>query len=668
MLQINSSDPSGFKFQRTAGFRVYPVRPRKLPNQRWGGLQTEQMILFGKLFRRIHRRFVLKPDNSHFLHTQTSVSNNFEQKGGKISPEILSRVIAECPSDIMALNLFIWFGKQKACKPSSHSYDHMVGVMRRIIDKNGNANAIVEELRDIGCVMSVQTAIMLLRIYSHAGMVEEALETIKQMHSFGCMTDILAQNLILDVFFKTNQVNMASSAFGSIRFPNFFTFTTAIDGYCKAGSMYEAQRVLKVMISKGQVEAACNLFCSMERSGSIPTVVTYTCLVKGFWKAGMFSRALEVWDAMVLKGYVPDVVSYNILIHCFCKEDRHGDAITLFNEMQKRGLKPDSVTFSSLVSVLCKSGKFFCALELFTKGDFEMDIIACNSLLSGLCKAGHLSKALDLYKNMLANGYALDRYTYSALMTGLLRAGREMDAISLHELIIRNSLDFDPHGHTILFDHLMKIGEVNKAMKLFRRTLESKCSVDVVAFTVIICGLFKAGRPEDARELYNQMCNSGVVPNCYTYNVLLDGFCKARDIEAAKKIFDKMHSAGFGPDTVSFNTLINFLCKSGLVHLASDLFMKMLEFGFVPNEITYGLLVDGLCSAGRPDDAYKLLVNHLEFHDYPVSSKPDSNDINNTSSSIMVDSTKKGFSSKPILSNSTLQRLFERVQIADKEK
>ncbi|GLJ37070.1 hypothetical protein SUGI_0751120 [Cryptomeria japonica] len=585
MLQINSSDPSGFKFQRTAGFRVYPVRPRKLPNQRWGGLQTEQMILFGKLFRRIHRRFVLKPDNSHFLHTQTSVSNNFEQKGGKISPEILSRVIAECPSDIMALNLFIWFGKQKACKPSSHS---------------------------------------LLLCFSES---------------------------------TATQVNMASSAFGSIRFPNFFTFTTAIDGYCKAGSMYEAQRVLKVMISKGQVEAACNLFCSMERSGSIPTVVTYTCLVKGFWKAGMFSRALEVWDAMVLKGYVPDVVSYNILIHCFCKEDRHGDAITLFNEMQKRGLKPDSVTFSSLVSVLCKSGKFFCALELFTKGDFEMDIIACNSLLSGLCKAGHLSKALDLYKNMLANGYALDRYTYSALMTGLLRAGREMDAISLHELIIRNSLDFDPHGHTILFDHLMKIGEVNKAMKLFRRTLESKCSVDVVAFTVIICGLFKAGRPEDARELYNQMCNSGVVPNCYTYNVLLDGFCKARDIEAAKKIFDKMHSAGFGPDTVSFNTLINFLCKSGLVHLASDLFMKMLEFGFVPNEITYGLLVDGLCSAGRPDDAYKLLVNHLEFHDYPVSSKPDSNDINNTSSSIMVDSTKKGFSSKPILSNSTLQRL-----------
>ncbi|KAH9308947.1 hypothetical protein KI387_036858, partial [Taxus chinensis] len=86
----------------------------------------------------------------------------------KITPDILNRALAECPSDTMALNIFIWFGNRNACKPSSQSYDHMAGVIRRIIQKHGTANGVLEELRDTGCATSVQTVTALLRIYSHA--------------------------------------------------------------------------------------------------------------------------------------------------------------------------------------------------------------------------------------------------------------------------------------------------------------------------------------------------------------------------------------------------------------------------------------------------------------------------------------------------------------------
>lgn len=140
----------------------------------------------------------------------------------KITSEVVKKVLTDCSSDIMALNLFIWFGNRPGYKHTPDACTHIAETLNKLISGCGTAHGVLGQLRDIGCPINTQTVTVLLRIYSHAGMVEEALDTFNQIPSYGCIPNILAQNAILDILFKSNRVDMASSMFGSIPSPNFF--------------------------------------------------------------------------------------------------------------------------------------------------------------------------------------------------------------------------------------------------------------------------------------------------------------------------------------------------------------------------------------------------------------------------------------------------------------
>jgi len=130
----------------------------------------------------------------------------------RISPEVVKKVLTDCPSDIMALNLFIWFGNRPGYKHTLDAYIHITKTLNKLINGCGTAHGVLGQLRDIGCAINTHTVTVLLRIYRHAGMVEEALDTFNQIPCYGCMPNTLAQNVILDILFKSNRVIMGISS------------------------------------------------------------------------------------------------------------------------------------------------------------------------------------------------------------------------------------------------------------------------------------------------------------------------------------------------------------------------------------------------------------------------------------------------------------------------
>ncbi|XP_059069266.1 pentatricopeptide repeat-containing protein At3g53700, chloroplastic-like [Cryptomeria japonica] len=111
--------------------------------------------------------------------------------------------------------------------------------------------------------------------------------------------------------------------------PNEVTYTTIIDGLCKAGDLSRAHSLMNKMFDEGLS----------------PDAVTCNCLIDAHCKLGEMDKAMTV-------GIAPDVVNYNTLIDCFCKENKLDRAFSMLNEMKAKGLVPDIITYNTLLDTL----------------------------------------------------------------------------------------------------------------------------------------------------------------------------------------------------------------------------------------------------------------------------------------------------------------------------
>jgi pentatricopeptide repeat protein len=85
----------------------------------------------------------------------------------------------------------------------------------------------------------------------------------------------------------------------------------------------------------------------MVRSGSSPTVVTYTPLVRGLFRAGRHDKVNELLGSMAANSCNPDLVLYNVLMDCMMKENRYDEAIDIYLHLHGSQMKPDAYTLST---------------------------------------------------------------------------------------------------------------------------------------------------------------------------------------------------------------------------------------------------------------------------------------------------------------------------------
>lgn len=546
--------------------------------------------------------------------------------------------LLSCPSDLIALSFFLWCAKQPNFFHDRLAFNHMVGVVTRIMERCKTVKGVVLELEKVGCVAKAQTFLILLRIYWHGGMNRMVFDAFEQMYCHGFTPNTFARNAIMDVHFKIGLVDAAVRILKETQAPNFLTFNIALcnlcnlkdllligdvfrmmlkmgyypnfqtfemvlNPFCKMGRLAEAYQLLGLMVTSGvplsvnvwsilidgfcricKLDFAFNLLEKMVETGFFPTVVTYTTLIKGFLKSQRVSDAFDILREMESRGYSHDLVLCNVLIDGLAKVGRHDDAFNVFIGMVKQNIVPDSYTFCSLLSAICMSRRFSLFPELVGGHLIEADLKVFNSLLNYFCKAGFPLHALNLYDDMLDRGLTPDNYTFAGLLSGLCGARKIDQAISVYRGIVRNYPCQDPHLHTIVIHGLVKVGIFDRAVGLFSKAVADGHPLDVVSYTVAINGLFNGGRTGEACSLFNQMKEVGLAPNTYTYNVMLSGLLKERDVKMVKEMLQEMIDAMINLNSNNSFRLFNFLCRSYHYHSIIGLLVKMRDLGLIPAE------------------------------------------------------------------------------------
>merc|ERR1719183_3166370 len=167
-----------------------------------------------------------------------------------------------------------------------------------------------------------------------------------------------------------------------------------------------------------------------------PDLVTYSTIIKGFCNAGNLDRALKVLsDVKSSSAHAPDEVMYNSLLGGCAKEHRPDDALQLLQDMRKYNVAPSNYTLSMLVKLFGRCRRInqaFTMLEdISTEYGLKINIQVYTCLIQGCFNAGQAGKAIALHEKILSEGLTADSMTYTVLVRGCVQAGLIDKAIEL---------------------------------------------------------------------------------------------------------------------------------------------------------------------------------------------------------------------------------------------
>ncbi|ERN19591.1 hypothetical protein AMTRI_Chr02g257110 [Amborella trichopoda] len=264
-------------------------------------------------------------------------------------------------------------------------------------------------------------------LYGKAGMLDQAIQTFKQMGDLNLTRTVKSLNALLSSCIIAKKYKEVARLFDeyskdySIK-PDTVTYNTMIKALCESDSSDSALALLKEMGKKGCKPNAIsygNLLAGfyreekfdkvgvvldlMERNGCHPGVTTYNVRIQSLCKLKKSSEAMALIRGMVSKGVRPNTTTFYHLIYGFCREGNLEEAKKVFSEMKSRGCVPDSNCYFALLYYLCEGGDYEPAFKLCRESmekDWVPSFKVMKSLVNGLVKLSKIEAAKEIIGEM----------------------------------------------------------------------------------------------------------------------------------------------------------------------------------------------------------------------------------------------------------------------------
>nr|XP_048324492.1 pentatricopeptide repeat-containing protein At1g09900-like isoform X1 [Ziziphus jujuba var. spinosa]XP_048324493.1 pentatricopeptide repeat-containing protein At1g09900-like isoform X1 [Ziziphus jujuba var. spinosa]XP_048324494.1 pentatricopeptide repeat-containing protein At1g09900-like isoform X1 [Ziziphus jujuba var. spinosa]XP_048324495.1 pentatricopeptide repeat-containing protein At1g09900-like isoform X1 [Ziziphus jujuba var. spinosa] len=222
--------------------------------------------------------------------------------------------------------------------------------------------------------------------------------------------------------------------------PSFTFMSKLLKKTLKVGSLADSVSIFEFMLRLNYIptESSLNLLISkLSKVGKIKEayLVYSNMLVKGcFYAAYLHNPILwalcksgQTYTALALmkkKGAVRDVCSYTALIYGLGREGLWEDLVRCLDEMHSYGCKPNTITYTIVIKSLCDNEKTKEALDFLAKMEregCEPDLITYNVILRELCLKDSVEDSFGLIELIDQKGLSPNPYTYAALVGGLLK-------------------------------------------------------------------------------------------------------------------------------------------------------------------------------------------------------------------------------------------------------
>ncbi|KAL6220486.1 hypothetical protein ACLB2K_008242 [Fragaria x ananassa] len=154
---------------------------------------------------------------------------------------------------------------------------------------------------------------------------------------------------VLTIFRRMNKLNVEPDTKEKGLVPTIVTYSSLIKTLCKAGEIDQAKHILHQM---------------MEQRGLVPTIQTYHPFFRVVTTA---DQVFELLEKMKSTGCSPNTDTYIVLIRKFCRWRQLDNVFKLWGEMSENGTGPDRSSYIVLIHGLFLNRKLEEAHKYYTE-------------------------------------------------------------------------------------------------------------------------------------------------------------------------------------------------------------------------------------------------------------------------------------------------------------
>ncbi|KAI3865897.1 hypothetical protein MKX03_024047 [Papaver bracteatum] len=419
---------------------------------------------------------------------------SLNESGIKVSTEMVEDVLHRFENGGMqAYKFFEWAQKQKYYTHSVRAYHIMIGSLAKVRQYQIMWD-LVNKMRDIG-ILNVETFCIIMRKYTRAKKVDEAIYTFNFMDKYGIT-------------------------------PNLAAFNSLLSALCKSRNVRKAQEI----------------FESMKEDRFVPDAKTYSILLEGWGKAPNLPKAREIFREMVDTGCQPDIVTYGIMVDVLCKAGRVDEAVGVVKDMDSAGCKPSTYIYTVLVHTYGIDNRIGDAVDTFLdmeKNGVAADVTVYNALIGAFCKVNRFKNVPRVLEEMDRKGVVPNSRTTNIILNSLIKRGETDEAFSVFRRMMR-VCDPDADSYTMMIKMFCDNGELDKALKVWKVMNTKRFIPSMHTFSVLINGLCDKGEVSKACVFMEQMIEKGIQPSVPTFGKLRQLLIKENREDVLEFLVEKM--------------------------------------------------------------------------------------------------------------------------------
>ncbi|GAB4850751.1 hypothetical protein Ancab_030051 [Ancistrocladus abbreviatus] len=436
---------------------------------------------------------------------------------------------------------------------------------------------------------------------------------------------LIAQNALIAMYTKLEQIHPAFSVFSRIRTKNLISWGSIIAAFSQLGYELDSFHLFKEMLNQGLcqpnefifgsiINACCSLLQPEYGSqihgmcikfGLGRDIFAGSSLIDMYARCGFLDSALTVFHEIDS----PDVVSWNAIMTGFSNVGDTNQAILLLSQMRLLGLMPNDITVCSLLCGCANPSAIWQGKHLHSyvvKTGFDVEVTVCNTLLTMYIKCSRLDDAFIMFNEFRSKA---DLISWNMILGACTQQNLHQEVFQLFNLMGSSFCKPDCVTFTNLLKACAQVTSLEMGKQVHCCTTKIGLELDMFVANGLIelytrCGIFGS-----ARNLFDCLRNPDVV----SWSILISGYAQCGNGEEALKLFKTMRNLGVKPNEVTFLGVLTACSHVGLVEEGWQLYRNMeKEYGIVPTIEHNSCMIDLLARAGRLKEA-KAFIMQMTF-------------------------------------------------------
>ncbi|XP_008785200.1 pentatricopeptide repeat-containing protein At3g09040, mitochondrial [Phoenix dactylifera] len=416
-------------------------------------------------------------------------------------------------------------------------------------------------------------------------------------------------NALVDLYSKSGDLVYSQKAFDQLEKRDRPAWNSILSAHSRQGSTEEVIRAFRSMRCFGAppdqfgfaiVLSACaqlaalncgrQIHCEVIKSGFESDSFCEGSLIDMYSKCNHVADARRVFDGITN----PDTISWTNMIAGYVRTGMFDEALRLFSRMEGSGGTPDQVTYVTAITACVSLGRLEDARALFMQMPLP-NAVAWNAIISGHAQNGHETEALGFFKEMRSRGVKPTRSTLGSVLSAAANLMALGDGRQVHSEAIRLGLDTNVFVGSSLINLYAKCGRIQDARKVFNFSDER----NLVMWNAMLGGHVQNGQPQEVIDLFSAMKGLGFKPDEFTFVSIFNACACLEDIYLGKQLHSVVIKSNLEVSLFTVNAVVDMYAKCGELNDAK----KQFELISSRDAVSWNAMMVGLVHNKHEEEA-----------------------------------------------------------------